>query len=166
MVYTKICNQCGKEYRAKTRRSMFCSEECRRASDRERKRERYGATIEKRVCPECGRTYETKRKTSNFCSKACQRKFAERKKENRSSFDQASAEQMTLGKLFQREKGICYLCGGECDFSDVFIADGFIKPGRAFPSIDFVKATDEERVSQRLAHHYCLTQKEEKNDGV
>ena len=134
MVYTSICKNCGKEYRAKTRRSMFCCEECRREADKERKRIQYGAVREKRVCPECGRTFETTRKTSNFCSRACSVKFL-------------------------REKGTCYLCGGKCDFEDVVLRDGFLAAGSTFPAIVYIAASDRKTQSVRLAHYCCLKQK-------
>lgn len=163
MVYTSICKNCGKEYRAKTRRSMFCSEECRREADKERKRERYGAVKEERVCPECGRTFETKRKTSNFCSRACSVKFAEKRKENRDALMKTEKEKISLKKLFLREKGICYLCGGTCDFEDVILIKGFLAAGSTFPAIDYIEASDQKIKSARLAHYCCLKQKEEKN---
>lgn len=166
MVYTTICKNCGKEYRAKTRRSMFCSEQCRREADKERKRLRYGATREERVCPECGRTFETKRSTSNFCSRACSIKFAEKRKENRGALEQLAKEKISIKELFLREKGICYLCGGKCDFEDVILIDGFLAAGQTFPAIDYIVSQDQKKQSAKLAHYCCKKQREEKNDAV
>lgn len=166
MVYTSICKNCGKEYRAKTRRSMFCSEECRREADKERKRIRYGAVKEERVCPECGRTFETKRKTSSFCSRACSIKFAEKRKENRDALEKTTKEKISLKELFLREKGICYLCGGKCDFEDVDLKGGFLMAGDTFPAIDYIAASDGKTQSAKLTHYCCQKQKEEKDDTV
>lgn len=164
MVYTSICKNCGKEYRAKTRRSMFCSEQCRREADKERKRERYGATREERVCPECGRTFETKRSTSNFCSRACSVKFAEKRKGNKDKFEQLTKEKISIKELFLREKGTCYLCGEKCDFEDVILIDDFLAAGQTFPVIDYITSEDGKNRSAKLAHHCCKKQKEEKKN--
>ena len=166
MVYTTICKNCGKEYRAKTIRSMFCSEECRREADKERKRIRYGATKEKRVCPECGRTFETKSVASNFCSRACSVKFSEKRRKNKDEFDEDMRERISLKSVFVREKGICYLCGGKCDFEDIILKDGLLAAGNTFPAVDYIKAKDTEKQSAKLAHFYCLSRKGEKNDRV
>ncbi len=166
MVYTTICKNCGKEYRAKTRRSMFCSEECRREADKERKRIRYGATKEERVCPECGRTFETKRNTSNFCSRACSIKFAEKRRENKETMEQLTKKKISIKELFLREKGNCYLCGGKCDFEDVILIDGFLAAGQTFPAADYIISQDKKTQSARLAHYACKKQKEEKNVAI
>lgn len=161
MVYTTICKNCGKEYRAKTIRSMFCSEECRREADKERKRIRYGANREKKVCPECGRTFETKRSTSNFCSRSCSIKFAEKRKSNRAEFEEVAKEEISLKNLFVRELGKCYLCGEKCDFQDINLQDGFLTAGATYPAVDFITAKDEKTQSAKLAHYYCKTHKGE-----
>lgn len=166
MVYTTICKNCGKEYRAKTRRSMFCSEECRREADRERKRIRYGATKEKKVCPECGRTFETKSVASNYCSRACYVKFSEKRRKNKDEFRENSREEISLKSVFAREKGICYLCGGKCEFEDIVVKGGFLAAGNTFPAVDYIQAKDTEKQSAKLAHFYCISRKGEKHGGV
>lgn len=166
MVYTSICKQCGKQYRAKTRRSMFCSEECRREADKERKRIQYGANREEKVCPECGRTFETKSVASNFCSRACSLKFAEKRKKNKSSFEQNTHDKISLKELFVREKGTCYLCGGKCDFEDIEIADAFLIAGKTFPAAVLLRAKDGKKESAKLAHTYCKSQKEKEDDRI
>lgn len=161
MVYTTICKNCGREYRAKTIRSMYCSDECRREADRERKRIQYGATKEKKVCPECGRTFETKSVASNFCSRACSVKFSEKRRKNREEFEQSSGAEISLKDMFVREKGTCYLCGGKCDFNDVVLRDGLLAAGDTFPTIDYINARDTKKQSAKLAHFYCLSRKGE-----
>lgn len=161
MVYTTICKNCGKEYRAKTIRSMFCSEECRREADKERKRIRYGAGREKRVCPECRRTFETKRSTSNFCSRDCAIKFAEKRKEKHAEFEETTKAEISLKDLFARELGICYICGGKCDFQDVILKDGFLAAGATYPAMDLITSADGKKQSVKLAHYYCKTHKGE-----
>ena len=45
---------------------------------------------------------------------------------------------ITLQKLFERDGGVCYLCGRPCDFNDVEIRDGVPIYGHDYPSIDHV----------------------------
>lgn len=161
MVYTFICKNCGKKYRAKTRRSMYCCDNCRREADKERKRIQYGANREKKVCPECGQTFITKSSASNFCSKTCSLKFARKRKKNKTKFEAGISEIISLKNVFQREKGICYLCGGVCDFQDINLKGDFISPGNTFPVIDFI-SNEQSMANAKLAHYYC---KKEKQDG-
>ena len=161
MVYTFICKNCGKQYRAKTRRSRYCCEKCRREADKERKRIEYGASREEKVCPECGETFTTKSSASNFCSKICSAKFARKRKKNKIKFEAGFEEELSLKNVFLREKGICYLCGGNCEFQDVILQGEFLAPGNAFPVIDFI--TEEQNTATvKLAHYYC---KKEKDNG-
>lgn len=90
-------------------------------------------------------------------------KFAEKRKENRDALMKTEKEKISLKKLFLREKGICYLCGGTCDFEDVILIKGFLAAGSTFPAIDYIEASDQKIKSARLAHYCCLKQKEEKN---
>lgn len=159
MVYTFICKKCGQSYRAKTRRSMFCSEECRREADKERKRLQYGATRGEKVCPECGQTFVMKSAASNFCSKLCSLRFAEKKKRNREKMKAETEHEISLKYVFQREKGICYLCGGKCDFSDILVSEGKLIPGNTFPVVDFI-AKEQSGATVKLAHFYCKKEKE------
>jgi len=161
MVYTFICKNCGTQYRAKTRRSMFCSDYCRREADKERKRIQYGANREEKVCPECGQTFTTKSVASNYCSRTCSLKFAKKRKINRAKIMADLGAELSLKEVFQREKGICYLCGEKCDFQDVLVKDGLLAAGVTFPDIDFV-SEEHNKATAKLAHYYC---KKEKQNG-
>ena len=161
MVYTFICKNCGRQYRAKTRRSRYCCEKCRREADKERKRIEYGANREEKVCPECGETFTTKSSASNFCSKMCSAKFARKRKKNKTQFEAGFIEELSLKNVFLREKGICYLCGGKCEFQDVILNGEFLAPGKSFPVIDYV-SKKQTVATVKLAHYYC---KKEKDNG-
>lgn len=161
MVYTFICKNCGQKYRAKTRRSMYCSDNCRREADKERKRIQYGANREEKVCPECGQTFTTKSSASNFCCKTCSLKFARKRKRNKAKIEADLTSEISLKNVFLREKGVCYLCGGICDFQDVIIRDDLLAPGNTFPVLDFI-SKEKNMATVKLAHYYC---KKEKDNG-
>lgn len=45
---------------------------------------------------------------------------------------------ITNKKLYERDNGICYLCGGKCDWNDFEIRNGYFITGHMYPSIDHV----------------------------
>lgn len=46
---------------------------------------------------------------------------------------------ITLAKLYRRDNGVCYLCGGLCNWSDHITRDGAFIAGNTYPSVDHVK---------------------------
>jgi hypothetical protein len=46
---------------------------------------------------------------------------------------------MTFYSLFLRDKGVCYICGCQCDWEDKKTTpSGYTHPGETYPSIDHV----------------------------
>lgn len=73
-------------------------------------------------------------------------------------------DDITLHKLFVRDKGICYLCGTKCDYQDKYIdSKGTVITGNYYPSIDHVIALHDGGTHQwsniKLAHRICNTLK-------
>jgi hypothetical protein len=70
---------------------------------------------------------------------------------------------ITLWKLYQRDRGICYLCGGVCDKSDYVIKDGVKICGKNYPSKDHViplaRGGKHQWENVRLAHLGCNIEK-------
>ncbi|CAI3425860.1 NUMOD1 domain-containing DNA-binding protein [Enterococcus cecorum] len=164
----KICVWCGKSYEVKPRyasQSRFCSDECRqtwysrqkghkpmeehlkeleqqkeeaaRIKEAERK-----ARIKTKVCTECGETFETIQPNQLTCSKECSRlrknRLKRHHKEKRYNETNLIDKDITVNALYKRDKGICYICGGECDFDDHQSTDGHFICGPTYPSIDHV----------------------------
>ena len=69
-------------------------------------------------------------------------------------------------KLFKRDSGICYLCGGLCDVDDKIEKDGTIICGDMYPSIDHViplaRGGKHSWENVKLAHRICNTLKADK----
>lgn len=88
-------------------------------------------------CPICG-----KPTIERCCSSACQKTYANRTHEQnrRARIRDALVDRdITLHELFRRERGVCYLCGCLCDWSDVEAAeDGTLIAGDSYPSIEHV----------------------------
>lgn len=73
---------------------------------------------------------------------------------------------ITLAKLYERDNGICYLCGGLCEYSNDYNSDNY-------PTIDHVipiaRGGKDEWNNIRLAHRVCNMAKGVmivENDGV
>lgn len=70
---------------------------------------------------------------------------------------------ITLGKLFERDKGVCYLCGNKCDWNDGAWINGVFIVGRNYPTIDHVVALanggSHTWKNIRLAHLSCNSKK-------
>lgn len=149
--------------------SEQCSRElsARRSKEREKKRRRYSAgeykmivaanakqrqdvkRIEKiwftashtvqRECEECGTIFfclDTE--TRKTCSAECARKYSNIRKDKRIPKEQR-IDKISLKRLFNRDSGICYLCGCKCDWDDWKVAkSGYKYPGDKYPTIEHV----------------------------
>ena len=94
-----------------------------------------------RVCKNCGKMYcidVTGYNSKQYCSKKCMKRWVMRIKNDRRLRRMQTREHdtdITLERLFERDGGVCYLCGNMCDWND--IVDG--NAGDRYPSIDHVK---------------------------
>lgn len=187
-MYTLICAICGSEFEAKSPQAKMCSKECKlircreykkkymqnpinRAHKRERDRtrmltkhheqnERIGTL---QICERCGSEYIAKQQRSRFCSRYCQSMESEDKrnllKKSTSEGSSISIQKITLKNLYERDKGICYICGGICDYSDYKWSDRNRIVGKKYPSIDHViplsKGGMHSWDNVKLAHKQC-----------
>lgn len=97
-----------------------------------------------RMCPECTRKASNKN-----------REITRRTKIQSAMVD----KDITLDRVYQKDKGMCYLCGKLCDWDDYIITDKAIIAGNMYPSIDHVKPLAKGGLHSwenvRLAHRYC-----------
>lgn len=119
-----------------------------------------------RTCEECGKIFYDPHPLTLTCSKKCSRR-----RQNRVSkyYDKTRINKrnlvdkdISLEKLYKRDKGICYLCGERCDYNDkVITKEGYYIVGETYPSIDHVKPLSKGGKHSwnnvRLAHHSCNT---------
>ncbi|MBQ1577059.1 MAG: HNH endonuclease [Oscillospiraceae bacterium] len=110
-------------------------------------------------CPICGKPAER----TLCCSDDCTRKYVNRVKDQRRRAKITDAlvdADIQLAEVYRRDNGICYLCGGLCDFSDcVTTANGSFLAGDKYPSIDHVvplaAGGKHSWDNVRLAHRIC-----------
>lgn len=131
---------------------------------RKRKEAERLAKIETKECTECGKEFETHIKNKVTCSKECSRKRANRLRSdyhsNRYNEDNYIDRDISLERLYQRDEGICYICGGACDYEDYSVdGNGYFTAGPNYPSIDHILPIARGGMHSwdnvKLAHHYC-----------
>lgn len=118
------------------------------------------------VCKNCGMSYcieTTGYNSTQYCSEKCGKRWNMRVKNDRRVRKMMQREHdtdITLEKLYAKESGRCYLCGGQCDWNDV---DESGNAGEMYPSIDHViplsKGGKHKWDNIRLAHRGCNTKK-------
>lgn len=114
----------------------------------------------KHPCAVCG-AITSKRK---YCSDKCARKADNKRREVKHRMRGAVVDKdITLMGLYTRDKGVCYLCGGVCDWNDYKVTEGTTICGDNYPSIDHViplsKGGKHAWANVRLAHRSCNTKK-------
>lgn len=162
--YAIHCKVCRDKERAD--REQWKKEE-REHIKAEKKAERLRIEQEKREarrhpCIICG-TMTLKPK---YCCKTCARKTQEKNREiSRRVKIQSNLidRDITLKKLYQRDKGRCYICGLECSYDDYIRTDTAFIAGDFYPSIDHVvplsRGGKHSWDNVRLAHRRCNTAK-------
>jgi len=120
-------------------------------------------------CPVCGKL--TNRKI--YCSKDCANKINNKNhelKRDRKIKGVMVDKDITLQKLYERDRGICYLCGEVCDWDDKEERGGVIICGNLYPSIDHViplsRGGDHSWQNVKLAHRICNTRKGTKHQKI
>lgn len=115
-------------------------------------------------CGECGLFFIGR---SHYCSEECRRKHINRINDNRIKKEVMIDKDITLKKLFRRDRGVCWICGEQCDYDDCHKDEqGFFVVGKRYPSIDHVYPLSKGGVHSwdnvKLAHHYCNAIKNDK----
>jgi len=120
-------------------------------------------TVE-RECAECGKHFFClDAETRVTCSADCSRKYANRRVSKRIPKAQR-IDNISLKKLYRRDKGTCYLCGKKCDWNDWSVsAKGNKYPGDTYPTIEHVIPVSKGGLNAwenvRLAHWKCNLEK-------
>ena len=115
------------------------------------------------ICKECGALFIASRAGQMICSKKCARRRYNNHKDRRLKGVKKDGS-ITLRKVYEKDHGICYLCGGMCDWDDIETRDdGTMVAGNRYPSIDHVYPISLGGThtwdNVRLAHRWCNTMK-------
>ena len=76
---------------------------------------------------------------------------------------------ITLEKLYERDNGVCYLCGRLCNWNDYKVINGAFIVGKTYPTIEHVipisRGGSDTWNNTRLACLYCNSKKSDKVAG-
>lgn len=119
-------------------------------------------TVE-RVCEICGGHFycldvENKKTCSRECSKELA-KMNNRRRDKRVPKERR-IDRISLKRLYERDKGVCYICGKKCDWNDWRTSEtGHQYPGYSYPTVEHVIPVSlgglESWGNVRLAHWKC-----------
>lgn len=164
------CHRCGREYVAKSLKSVHC-DNCIAMIKAEQ--EELRAMWEGKIvqCAECGKEFEKQYLKNYYCSDRCKRRAGNRTREvrRRKKLEDNGRVDMSISliKLYKKDRGICYICGGKCDINDYIYSDeGHFIAGGNYPSIDHVRPVSRGGThtwdNVRLAHRICNSQKNDR----
>lgn len=147
------CRACGSivdRARSTIRKKNISCDGCKAVRDRETALARlavvlsvYAESKKPKVCESCGKTFYSRYSTKKYCSDRCKAK-AKRKRNGHTDDYRHRARKygceyepgITLKKVYERDHGICQICGLAVDWSD----NTWGKTGAFYPSIDHIKA--------------------------
>lgn len=114
-------------------------------------------------CVECGKVFSTLLPKQVCCSTECSKRYynhiSTRRKDHRIAKDKRIDKDITVKKLYERDNGICWICGSKCDISDYCVRDSVVICGDNYPSIDHIVPVcdggEDAWDNVRLAHRKC-----------
>lgn len=122
------------------------------------------AQVEVRFCKKCGAFFYPNRVNQLFCSVKCQRNLYNQSNDiKRKRLNDLSAADIPLDEVYRKYNGVCYLCGGKCDFNDFEWVNGHKNVHGDYPSREHViplsKGGSHTWDNVRLAHIRCNSSK-------
>jgi len=114
-------------------------------------------------CVVCGKIFVTHDSRVCCCSSECRKKRSNRRKDHRIAKDKRIDNDITAKRLWERDGGVCWICGKLCDLNDYIVRDNIIICGDSYPSVDHVVPVCEGGADSwsnvRLAHRICNTRR-------
>lgn len=174
------CNTCGAERIASAqflrRNSIIRCYSCDEARKQTKLKEAFNSKIKRYIllsgiklklkvnkCTYCGKKF-VDTKVYKYCSKQCVRRTNDLKKSDarRERIESNGIkENITLPRLFKRDKGVCHICKGKCDYNDYEIKGNAFYAKDNYPSRDHViplsKGGTHTWDNVKLAHMRCNT---------
>ena len=120
-------------------------------------------------CEVCGKEY-IGIKGGKYCSNKCKNRIRwhinKLKRERHIKDNGILDRDITLEKLYDRDEGVCYLCGNRCNYNDFEVNDNIFMVGKTYPSIDHIipisKGGTHSWDNIKLAHISCNSKKRDK----
>ena len=112
------------------------------------------------VCICCGNLFASITE-QKYCSTECSKRYNNARKKDRRirKIKARQKDVITIQRLYERDKGVCHLCQGVCDWNDYEIKDDAFIAGNDYPSIDHIIPVSQNGVHSwdnvKLAHRGC-----------
>ena len=177
------CVMCGAPFVPRHKGQVTCSHKCRekyvlydgltgaereayksqriRESNEARRKPKPIKTYYHRQCKVCGEWFSTMNPAQTTCSKRCSKRATYARRQHRIPKAQMIDKDITLEALYRRDSGVCYLCGGRCDWNDRDKEKNTV--GASYPSIDHIIPIARGGLhawnNVRLAHFKCNQEK-------
>lgn len=90
------------------------------------------------ICIVCGKEFTTLNPAQVTCSSECGKRWKYHKKDRRTK-GKVVDNDITLEALYNRDSGVCYLCGCKCNWDDKTVtSEGYTITGPTYPTIEHV----------------------------
>lgn len=111
------------------------------AKEREKRHNRKIIQLSLPTCLKCGMIVTKAHTLCEACRHEAKKENYRRKDIRRRSrlLEVRRDKDITLKKLYDRDNGICYLCGKVCDFNDSKYVDGAFIVGNNYPTVEHIK---------------------------
>lgn len=134
--YCDICRKAENEKRKLNERL-----DRQEAKEREKRHNRKIIQLSLPTCLKCGVIVAKPHTVCEICRHETKKENYRRKDIRRRSklLKVRRDRDITLKKLYDRDNGICYLCGKVCDFNDSKYVDGTFVVGKDYPTVEHIK---------------------------
>lgn len=160
--YKNTCEYCNSKFNSRNKSTKYCSEECKKK----------GYYSEEKECKYCGYVFKTTFENRVYCSENCKKKMINlrnnqigtKRRDEKIKLNGRIDKDITLIKIYNKNNGICAICGDICDYDDYKkTEEGYFIAGEDYPSIDHIipvsKGGTHTWNNVQLAHRRCNTLK-------
>lgn len=124
------------------------------------------------ICECCGEMFSSNKAEKKYCSAECctrANNAIHKDKRIKKMREKIVDRGITLEKLYERDGGICKICGAKCDWDDKYVHEsGCIITGNSYPSIDHIKPLSKGGLHSwdniQLTCRHCNSVKSDKED--
>lgn len=125
------------------RKTRKFNEQLDRLEEREREKRHNRKIVQLAfpICTKCGMLIPKGHTVCDKCKREVIREYNRQKDIRRRSklLKVRRDKDINLRKLYERDNGICYLCGKVCDFNDSKYVDGTFIVGNNYPTVEHIK---------------------------
>ena len=133
------CSVCSKSESERLKRIRLLEQ--KEEKEREKRHDRKIIQVSFPTCLNCGMIVAKARTVCDKCKLEAKRESYRRKDvKRRSNLRRVKRDKdISLKRLYDRDNGICYLCGKVCDFNDSKYIDGIFIVGNNYPTVEHIK---------------------------